>query len=206
MKIDNSENDNVPPFDYEDVYFDEVNHAERGSSISPSVVSDEPAPRKISKFAPPPRVTTVKASDILSKSVTPLNDVHIAQSDDLPNWEKLIDKLHLRGLVKQLAQQSELLVLDEHRIEIRCENRVLAVSNAAVSGMEKALNLYFKDSPKTLKVHVGVVAVTPAKVQATVKAVELKGAQEIVAQNETVQALVKEFDGMVLPNSIRAIE
>ncbi|MGL4767819.1 MAG: DNA polymerase III subunit gamma/tau C-terminal domain-containing protein [Formosimonas sp.] len=123
----------------------------------------------------------------------------------MPDWTVLIGKLNLRGLVKQLAQQSQLVVLDETRIELCCESRILASNAAAVSGMEKALAAYFKDAPKTLKIHVGAVDVTPAKVQAQAKEAELQGAQAIIAADATVQAIVREFDGMILPNSIRAL-
>ena len=111
----------------------------------------------------------------------------------------------MSGLVKQLAQQSQLVVFADNGIELRCESRILASNAAAVSGMEKALAEYFKDAPKTLKIHVGAVDVTPAKVQAQFKQEQLQGAQAIVAADETIQTLVREFDGMILPNSIRAI-
>lgn len=123
----------------------------------------------------------------------------------MPDWTTLVAKLNLRGLVKQLAQQSQLIVFEHNRIELRCESRILASNAAAVSCMEKAIDAYFKDAPKTLKIHVGVVEVTPAKVQAQVKEEQLQGAQAIIAADATIQTLVREFDGMILPNSIRAI-
>lgn len=138
------------------------------------------------------------------KTVQPVRHEN-QQIGDLPDWSALIAKLNVRGLVKQLAQQSELLVFDEHHIELRCENRALASNVVAVSGMQKALSAYFKEAPKSLKIHVGSVSATPAKVQAQVKEAELAGAQAIIAKDATVQMLVREFDGMVLPNSIKAI-
>lgn len=192
----------MPTSTYDERYFDDANCTDSESSLMVAVMKDEQS-FQASNLTKKSKNSGVKASDVMTRT-TSFNDTYV-RNDSLPDWASLIDKLHLRGLVKQLAQQSELVLFDERRIEICCENRVLAVSSAAILGMEKALNAYFKDAPKSLKIHVGSVASTPARAQATVKATELKTAQEAVAENQTVQNLIKEFDAMVLPNSIRSI-
>ncbi len=185
-----NDDDNEPPFDYDEAYFS-PSIAQITTPVSVAVINAPAVPAHVIAPPPPPAPITE------SKSIKP--------SGDLPDWAALVQKLDVKGLVKQLAQQSELLVFEDKRIELRCESRALASNAMAVSGMEKALAAYFKDTPKRLKIHIGAVEATPAKVQAQAKEEQSAGAQAIVAQDSTIQALVREFDGMVLPNSIRAI-
>ena len=188
-----SNDDNEPPFDYDEAYFSPSIESVAPIKVAAPVESAVSAPKKV--ISPlEAKVTPIAASE------------PIMLSEDLPDWTTLVQKLDVKGLVKQLAQQSELLVFEDKRIELRCENRALASNAMAVSGMEKALAAYFKDAPKTLKMHIGTVQATPAKVQAQIKEVELAGAQAIIAQDPTIQALVREFEGMILPNSVRATE
>jgi hypothetical protein len=145
-------------------------------------------------------MSTVDAAQPL-KASTMLS--HTLVSDTLPDWGVMLQKMQLRGLVKQLGQQSELIELADNLIKIRCENRSLASNVVAVSGLEKALNLYFKDAPKRLEIQLGQAAETPAKAQVQVKQKQLEKAQSIIANDLTIKALIHEFDGMILPNSIK---
>lgn len=82
----------------------------------------------------------------------------------------------------------------------------MLVNNAmAVKGLEAKLNLYFNDSTRTLKVQHGSVQATPATVQAAARQNALEGAQKTIADNDTINALLQEFDGMVVPSSIQAL-
>lgn len=120
------------------------------------------------------------------------------------DWADLIERLHVRGLEKQLAQQSELITFDDKTIELRCESRMLANSPVAVSALEKRLNAHFTDNQRTLKVQQGSVQATPAIEKAQVREQELQGAQKLIAESSTIKALIQEFDGMLVPSSIQA--
>jgi hypothetical protein len=193
-----------PPPEYDDSYFSSMTSGD--ASLRPVAASPVFAAKPQAVTRPKALgVATSSAKQSLNTTATAVRSETVIKSAHLPDWTELITKLNVRGLVKQLAQQSELLVFEEKRIELRCENRALASNVVAVSGMEKALAAYYKDAPKTLKIHVGSVAATPAKVQAQVKEAELVTAQSIIAQDATVQALVREFDGMILPGSIKPI-
>lgn len=208
--------DDEPPPDYDDVGFadnyDDYDLPVKAAAprIAPNVRnSDAPAakiaPRVPSKLAPPPRPTSAAAPSRVVKKTADLPEVNLTRSENLPDWLELIHKLRLTGLAKQLAQQSELVIFEESRLEVCCESRVLAGNLVVIKALEAAVNQHYADAPKAVKVHVGKVSATPAKVQAQIKHEELAGAQAIVAQNPTVQALVAAFDGMILPNSIKAI-
>ena len=211
--------DDEPPPDYDDVGFadnyDDYDLPAKAVAprIAPNVHRAQApagdgaavAPRVPSKIAPPPRPTSAAAPSRVVKKTADLPEVNLTRSENLPDWLELIHKLRLTGLAKQLAQQSELVIFEESRLEVCCESRVLAGNVVAIKALEAAVNQHYADAPKAVKVHVGKVSATPAKVQAQIKHEELAGAQAIVAQNPTVQALVAAFDGMILPNSIKAI-
>lgn len=153
----------------------------------------------------PPMEWVDDRHDAVSTFSEPVNVPHFAPKQVQPNdWAALVDQLHVRGLEKQLAQQSELLSFDDKRIELRCENRMLATSPIAVGGLEKRLNAYFTDSVRQLRVHLGRVEVTPALEKAQARAVELEGAQKLVADDATIHALIHELDGMLIPSSVQA--
>lgn len=165
----------------------------------------EEAPRVVSKFAPPPPERK-PATVVPAKKPEPVAAaVHIEKSDNLPDWASIIDALNVRGLTKQLAQQSELLIFDDTRIELRCENRALANNAMANKGLEAAIAKVYGENSKRLKIHVGAATASPAKVQAAVRAEQLGAAEELIANDATIQALVREFDGMILPSSIKAL-
>lgn len=212
------EDDGIP------AYMDEgYDYADYG--VSDGIDSDQsPAPSRT--MSREPSVSSVSAS---TRNVIPQREpvvesirpsVQQLQSEDsgvandadqrmpaegLPDWMGLIQKMHLKGLVKQLAQQSELLSFDEHLIELRCENRALASNVMAVTGFEKALDAHFGASHRKLKIHVGAAKASPAKVQAQVRAEQQSAAELEINNDATVQALVNTFDGMVLTSSIKAL-
>ena len=153
----------------------------------------------------PPMECVDDRHDAVTTFSEPVNVPHSAPEHVQPHeWANLVDKLHVRGLEKQLAQQSELMVFNEKNIELRCENRMLATSPIAVSGLEKRLNAYFTDQKRHLKVHLGSVAATPASEKAQARALELEGAQKLVAEDPTIHALIRELDGMLIPSSVQA--
>lgn len=180
-----------PPFDYAE----EFNRA--------SV--DEVAPKVISKFAPPPPEPKPATVAPTKKPVAAVEPVQIERSANLPDWASIVEQLKPKGLSKQLAQQSELLVFDDARIELCCENRSLASSVPALRGLEKSVDALYGKGTKKLMVHIGTATTTPAKVQATVRAEQLSAAEDLIANDATIQALVREFDGMILPSSIKAL-
>lgn len=175
-------------------------------SVEPKVASKKHAPHHEPVLAPEPPMEWVDdRHDAVSTFSESANVPHIApEYIQAHEWTSLVDKLHVRGLEKQLAQQSELLLFDEKIIELRCENRMLATSPIAVAGLEKRLNAYFTDQKRRLKVQLGSVVATPASEKAQARAVELEGAQKLVADDPTIHALIRELDGMLIPSSIQA--
>ncbi|MGB5109873.1 MAG: DNA polymerase III subunit gamma/tau C-terminal domain-containing protein [Formosimonas sp.] len=165
----------------------------------------EEAPRVVSKFAPPPPERK-PATVVPAKKPEPVAAaVHIEKSDNLPDWSVIVKKLHVSGRTKQLAEKSELLIFDDIRIELRCGIRTLATNQSANKELEKAIHNLYGDNRKKLKIHVGEATNSPAKIQAAAHAEQLSVAENLIANDATIQALVREFDGMILPSSIKAL-
>ena len=79
----------------------------------------------------------------------------------------------------------------------------------ALNGSRSALKTYFTAQGKpvpTLKVEIaelGQVRNSPQKTSAKQRDDSLASAKQALQQHPTIQAIVREFDGMILPNSIQ---
>ena len=123
-------------------------------------------------------------------------------------WMEIVPQLGLKALAAQLAKQSELISLSSDSMILRCEKRSLATDEHAVKTLKSALHAYFtqrgQDVP-TLKIEmgeIGQVSQSPQKIMAKQRDDSLADARHIVQQHPVIQAIVHEFDGMILPNSI----
>ena len=90
-----SNDDNEPPFDYDEAYFSPSIESVAPIKVAAPVESAVSAPKKVISPSEA-KVTPIAASE------------PIMLSEDLPDWTTLVQKLDVKGLVKQLAQQSEL--------------------------------------------------------------------------------------------------
>lgn len=123
-------------------------------------------------------------------------------------WLSMVEQLGLKAYSSQLARQSELVLLDEQRLELRCEKRSLACDDKAIVPLREAITHYFEAQnrpvPK-LRVHIadaGQVMFSPQKTALKLRENALLSAKQALAEHPTIQSLLREFDGMILPNSI----
>lgn len=123
-------------------------------------------------------------------------------------WLSMVEQLGLKAYSSQLARQSELVLLDEQRLELRCEKRSLASDDKAIVPLREAITHYFETQnrpvPK-LCVHIveaGQVVFSPQKTAVKLREDALLSAKQALAEHATIQSLIREFDGMILPNSI----
>jgi hypothetical protein len=124
-------------------------------------------------------------------------------------WADMVVHMGLKAFAGQLARQSELVLLTETAMVLRCEKLSLATDDNALSGLRSALKTYFTAQGKpvpTLKVDIaelGQVRNSPQKTSAKQRDDSLASAKQAVQQHPTIAAIVREFDGMILPNSIQ---
>ena len=155
--------------------------------------------------------STVAPSDSSIRPVSPIQ-THAGVNDAAilaQTWVDMVTHMSLKAFAGQLARQSELVSLSEAVMILRCEKLSLATDDNALNTLRAALKNYFEQQGQlvpTLKVEVaeiGQVHYSPQKISAKQRDDSLASAKQAVQQHPTIAAIVREFDGMILPNSIQ---
>jgi DNA polymerase-3 subunit gamma/tau len=108
----------------------------------------------------------------------------------------------LTGFARQFLEQSELIAHQGIEFRVRVPIRPLAEA-ATVARVREALGAHF-GSPVRLSVEVGQVAgTTAAQVAETQRGQRLDEAREALEADPFVRDLLDEFDGRIVPDSIR---
>ena len=120
----------------------------------------------------------------------------------------MVADMGLKAFAGQLARQSELVSLTDGALVLRCEKVSLAKDENALKALRQAIKIYFEMRAQpvpTLKVEIaqiGQIAHSPQKTSAKQREDSLASAKHALQQHPSIQAIVHEFDGMILPNSI----
>ena len=118
------------------------------------------------------------------------------------DWPALAGRVALSGFARQFLEQSELLGHRGTEFRVRVPIRPLAEA-ATVARVREALAAHF-GSPVRLSVEVGQVAgATAAQVAETQRGQRLEEAREALEADPFVRGLLDEFDGRIVPDSIR---
>jgi DNA polymerase-3 subunit gamma/tau len=123
------------------------------------------------------------------------------------DWPALAAALPMRGVVQQLAQQSELVGNDFSGHAIRIQLRVpldTLRSSGSVDKLTAALAEHF-ERPVNLETQIG-----PVRDTAHTRAQADRAARQLVAEQQIqddpfVQTLMREFGATVVPGSIKTI-
>jgi DNA polymerase-3 subunit gamma/tau len=118
------------------------------------------------------------------------------------NWRDLVDQLKL-GLVKALAQQSELISFKDNEIilSIADEHKHL-LNETYQKKLELTLSEYFNQRIKLVILQKGANN-SPLKQKQDERSVLLKETQEAIMQDQFVQSLLTEFDAEIITSSIK---
>ncbi|MGE5652461.1 MAG: DNA polymerase III subunit gamma/tau [Bacillota bacterium] len=121
------------------------------------------------------------------------------------NWPALAASLPLRGVVQQLAQQSELLRCDVQgegaQFQLRIPLETLR-SAGAVEKLTAALIEHF-GKPVRVETEIGAVEHTANAQAVAEREARQRQAEENLQRDPFVQALVREFGATIVPGSIR---
>lgn len=123
-------------------------------------------------------------------------------------WQTIVNQLGLKAYARQLPYQSELIELSATRLVLRCEKASLATDDKALKVLRQNLDDYFSarhQPTPALQVHIaesGQVRFSPQKLTLQEREAHLSQARAAITQHPTIQQIVHEFDGMILPNSI----
>ena len=124
-------------------------------------------------------------------------------------WQNIVRQLGLKAYARQLPYQSELIELNATRMVLRCDKASLATDDNALKSLREHLDRYFSERNQpvpTLQVHIadaGQVRFSPQKLASQAREAHLAQARAAIHQHPTIQQIVHEFDGMILPNSIQ---
>ena len=123
-------------------------------------------------------------------------------------WQSIVNQLGLKAYARQLPYQSELIEWNATSLVLRCEKASLATDDNALKVLRQNLDEYFsarQQPTPTLRVHIaesGQVRFSPQKLALQAREAHLAQARAAISQHPTIQQIVHEFDGMILPNSI----
>jgi len=171
------------------------------SNVRPG--ASEPAARR------PAPIEAPAAAPAPAKAVAP-EPVAAATPPDLSasglttfdgNWPALAASLPIRGLAQQLAYQSELATVEGVTMRLRVPLPPLTDANV-VERLEAALTEHF-GTPVRVACDIGPARATAAAVDAEQRAERQRNAEDAIAANPFVQALVRDFAAQVVPGSIQ---
>ncbi len=173
--------------------------AARSSSAGPAQGCPEAARSGSARPGQAPRADACGASS----SAAPAGRTSVMRFDG--DWPGLAARLQVAGLVQQFMHQSELIEVDGLRFRLRVPIRALA-EPGTVKRVRAALGAHF-GAPVRLDVEVGRVG------QDTVAAASARGrverqvqAQAAIDADPFVRTLIEDFDGSIVPGSVRPIE
>jgi DNA polymerase-3 subunit gamma/tau len=182
--------------------------AKSGTSNTTSALSGPAAAKAatmISKPVASAPVTKPAPADLDPPSPAKTNVV-IDSSD--PDWQSWMKALPIRGLVQQLAFQTELQKWEETPKGIKALVLVgmpQLASTENVNRLQEALSNYIGQSVKIV-IETGKASQSIAAVEAKVKQEKQEGAENSVANDDFVKTLQAEFGAIVVPGSIRPIQ
>jgi len=173
--------------------------AARSSAAGPAQGCPEAARSGSARPGQAPRADACGASS----SAAPAGRTSAMRFDG--DWPGLAARLQVAGLVQQFMHQSELIEVDGLRFRLRVPIRALA-EPGTVKRVRAALGAHF-GAPVRLDVEVGRVG------QDTVAAASARGrverqvqAQAAIDADPFVRTLIEDFDGSIVPGSVRPIE
>jgi DNA polymerase III subunit gamma/tau len=173
-----------------------VNSA-RPSSTAPAARAAAPTP--VAKAAPAATATTPPPAAAVAALGNPA---------DRPDWHSLMRQLPVRGLVQQLAFQTEL----QDWVDSAAGVKVTVVtpmpqlaSEASVGRLADALTAHFGKTVKVLIEKGEVEGKTVAKVDAAIHQEKKMNAEQMIAADPFIQQLEKEFGAKVVGGSVKPL-
>ncbi len=178
-----------------------------GARVESSAVARSAAPLA----ARPPAPSAVRAAPLPAASpgaVSPSDAPSVAPAASPffdGDWPALAARLDVGGFVRQFMEQSELLEADGLRLRVRVPIRPLA-EPGTVRRVREALAAHFGADVR-LDVEVGrVQGRTAAVASAQERADRQAQAQAAIESDPFVRTLIDEFDGSIVPGSVRPRE
>ena len=155
--------------------------------------------------SPAPKVAAAPAPAPTRSVAAPASS---AVSVDRPDWHALMRQLPVKGLVQQLAFQTELQDWEDSPAGVRASvvtPMPQLASEASVGRLADALTAHFGKPVKVVMEKGEVEGKTVAKVDAQIHQEKRQNAEQMIAQDPFIQQLEKEFGAKVVGGSVKPI-
>ncbi|MBU3607303.1 DNA polymerase III subunit gamma/tau [Polynucleobacter nymphae] len=177
-----------------------------GTAPTPSSPPVASAPRPMSAPAPTAKTVVSAAASIATKLVaaaTPVGD-----AANRPDWHSLVRQLPVKGLVQQLAFQTELQDWKDSAAGVKATivtPMPQLASEASIARLGEALTTYFGKPVKIVIEKGEVEGKTVAKVDAQIHQEKRMNAEQMIAADPFIQQLEKEFGAKVVGGSVKPL-
>jgi DNA polymerase-3 subunit gamma/tau len=183
-----------------------------GSNAATSTVASTPA-SKANASKPAANPTSAKPAVSSADAATPAAAPKATSaaspasvsSSERPDWHSLMRALPVRGLVQQLAHQTELQdwVDSAQGVKATVITSLPQLASAdSISRLSEALSVHYGKKVQ-IEIVEGAVEKTVAKIDAQVQQEKRQNAEERIAADPFVQQLEREFGAKVVSGSVR---
>ena len=178
-----------------------ASNANTSKSASATPAATKPAVSAAPAPAAPAAAPKAATSSATSAAPSPAS----ASSSERPDWHSLMRALPVRGLVQQLAHQTELQewVDSAQGVKATVITSLPQLASAdCVGRLSEALSVHYGKKVQ-IEVVEGAVEKTVAKIDAQVQQEKRQNAEERIAADPFVQQLEREFGAKVVSGSVR---
>ena len=176
---------------------------------APPVASARPAAAPASKLTPAP---VTKAAPAAAPAPTPTKSAPASASSavaaERPDWHTLMRQLPVKGMVQQLAFQTELQDWVDSVAGIKATivtPMPQLASDASIARLAEALTTHFGKPVKIVIEKGQVEGKTVAKVDAQIHQEKRMNAEQMIAADPFIQQLQKEFGATVVGGSVKPL-
>ncbi len=169
---------------------------------APAAAVPPPPQAPVAAVPPPPRPPQAPAA-----AVPPPVHMPVASLGWDGNWPELAKVLPVRGVIQQLAQQSELLECEQQG-EVTCMQLQVVIETLRAPGtVEKlaaALSAHFSRTVR-IETRRGAVQHSANLVLQAERAVRQREAEQSMQDDPFVQTLMREFGATIVPGSVKPV-
>ena len=174
---------------------------------APPVASARPAAAPASKLTPAPVTKAAPAAAPAPTKSAPAS-ASSAVSAERPDWHTLMRQLPVKGMVQQLAFQTELQDWVDSASGVKATivtPMPQLASDASIARLAEALTTHFGKPVKIVIEKGQVEGKTVAKVDAQIHQEKRMNAEQMIAADPFIQQLQKEFGATVVGGSVKPL-
>jgi DNA polymerase-3 subunit gamma/tau len=177
----------------------------KSASATPAAAKPAANPTSSKPAAAKPAATPAAAPKATATAATASAPPASASSSERPDWHSLMRALPVRGLVQQLAHQTELQEWVDSPQGVKATvitSLPQLASVDSVGRLGEALSVHYGKKVQ-IEIVEGAVEKTVAKIDAQVQQEKRQNAEERIAADPFVQQLEREFGAKVVSGSVR---